>query len=140
MLMNFYLDVVSVKKRIFSGFVKKIRVSGSEGELGIYPGHVQLLSIIKPGIVYFVHKADKKEECIYISGGILEVQPSIVSILADIAIHAIDLDRSRILEAKKNAEEKIKNQNIKIKKDDILLKISQEIAKLRVLEIMDKFK
>jgi len=138
--MNFYLDVVSVKKRIFSGFVKKIRVSGSEGELGIYPRHTQLLSIIKPGIVYITHELDQKEECIYISGGILEVQPSIVSILADVAIRAIDLDRNRILKTKKNAEENIKNENIKIKKDDILLQISKEIAKLKVLEIMDKFK
>ncbi|ADP66417.1 F0F1 ATP synthase subunit epsilon [Buchnera aphidicola str. TLW03 (Acyrthosiphon pisum)] len=99
--MNFYLDVVSLTKTIFSGFVEKIRVSGSEGELGIYPGHAQLLSILKPGMVYIFHKKDKKEECIYISGGILEVQPSVVSILADVAIHAIDLDRSRILKTKK---------------------------------------
>ncbi|ACL29843.1 F0F1 ATP synthase subunit epsilon [Buchnera aphidicola str. APS (Acyrthosiphon pisum)] len=138
--MNFYLDVVSLTKTIFSGFVEKIRVSGSEGELGIYPGHAQLLSILKPGMVYIFHKKDKKEECIYISGGILEVQPSVVSILADVAIHAIDLDRSRILKTKKNAEESIKSNNTKINKDAILLQISKEIAKLRVLEVMDKFK
>lgn len=138
--MNFYLDVVSLTKTIFSGFVEKIRVSGSEGELGIYPGHAQLLSILKPGMVYIFHKKDKKEECIYISGGILEVQPSVVSILADVAIHAIDLDRRRILKTKKNAEESIKSNNTKINKDAILLQISKEIAKLRVLEVMDKFK
>ncbi|QCI17435.1 F0F1 ATP synthase subunit epsilon [Buchnera aphidicola (Acyrthosiphon lactucae)] len=138
--MDFYLDVVSVKKRIFSGFVKKIQVSGSEGELGIYPGHTQLLSIIKPGIVYIVHKENAKEECIYISGGILEVQPTVVSILADVAIRAVDLNRERILKTKKDAEEHIKKKDIKIKKDDILLQISKEIAKLRVLEMMDKFK
>ncbi|QCI21912.1 F0F1 ATP synthase subunit epsilon [Buchnera aphidicola (Lipaphis pseudobrassicae)] len=136
--MNFYLDIVSLEKRIFSGEVKKIRVSGSEGELGIYPGHVQLLSIIKPGMIYIFHK-DKKEECIYISGGILEVQPNTVSVLADTAIRAIHLNRENILKAKKEAEENIDN-NIKMKKNDILLKISKEIAKLRVLEMMDKFK
>ncbi|WP_172599344.1 F0F1 ATP synthase subunit epsilon [Buchnera aphidicola] len=138
MFMNFYLDIVSLEKRIFSGEVKKIRVSGSEGELGIYPGHVQLLSIIKPGMIYIFHK-DKKEECIYISGGILEVQPNTVSVLADTAIRAIHLNRENILKAKKEAEENIDN-NIKMKKNDILLKISKEIAKLRVLEMMDKFK
>lgn len=137
--MNFYLDIVSLEKRIFSGEVKKIRVSGSEGELGIYPGHVQLLSIIKPGMIYIFHK-DKKEECIYISGGILEVQPNTVSVLADTAIRAIHLNRENILKAKKEAEENIDNNNIKMKKNDILLKISKEIAKLRVLEMMDKFK
>ncbi|QCI15716.1 F0F1 ATP synthase subunit epsilon [Buchnera aphidicola (Artemisaphis artemisicola)] len=137
--MNFYLDVVSLKKSIFSGLVKKIRVSGSEGELGIYPGHTQLLSIIKPGLIYISHINNKKEY-IYISGGILEVQPNIVSILADVAIHAIDLNREYILKEKQNAEENIKNENTEIEKKNILLKISQEIAKLRVLEIMDKFK
>ncbi|WP_261979415.1 F0F1 ATP synthase subunit epsilon [Buchnera aphidicola] len=139
MSMNFYLDVVSLKKSIFSGLVKKIRVSGSEGELGIYPGHTQLLSIIKPGLIYISHINNKKEY-IYISGGILEVQPNIVSILADVAIHAIDLNREYILKEKQNAEENIKNENTEIEKKNILLKISQEIAKLRVLEIMDKFK
>ncbi|WP_178918886.1 F0F1 ATP synthase subunit epsilon [Buchnera aphidicola] len=137
--MHFYLDIVSVEKRIFSGLVKKIQISGSEGEMGIYPGHTQLLSIIKPGIIYISHK-NKTEECLYISGGILEVQPSIVSILADIAIRGADLDRERILKAKKQAEECFKSQDKTIKKDDLLIQISQEIAKLRVLEIISKLK
>ncbi|WP_343154263.1 F0F1 ATP synthase subunit epsilon [Buchnera aphidicola] len=137
--MDFYLDIVSVEKRIFSGLVKKIRVSGSEGEMGVYPGHSQLLSIIKPGIIYIFHQ-DQTEEYLYISGGILEIQPSIISILADIAIRGSDLDRKRILEAKKQAEEYFKNQDNTMKKDDLLIQISKEIAKLRVLEMMDKFK
>lgn len=137
--MHFYLDIVSVEKRIFSGLVNKIQVSGSEGEMGIYPGHTQLLSIIKPGRIYISHK-NTTEEFLYISGGILEIQPSVVSILADIAIRGVDLDRARILEAKKQAEERFKNQDKKIKKNDLLRQISQEIAKLRVLEIMNKLK
>lgn len=137
--MDFYLDVVSVEKRIFSGSIDKIRISGSEGEMGIYPGHSQLLSIIKPGIIYIYHK-NKTEECLYVSGGILEVQPSIISILADIVIRGVDLDRKRVLKAKKQAEEYLKKEIIKVKKDDVLFEISKEIAKLRVLEIMDKFK
>nr|WP_254056375.1 F0F1 ATP synthase subunit epsilon [Buchnera aphidicola] len=140
MYMSLYLNIVSLKERIFSGLVKKIRVTGSEGELGIYPGHTQLLSIIKPGMVYIFHKENETQECIYISGGILEVQPSVVSILADIAIRAIDLDRDHILQTKHHVEENIKNQNTKIIKDEMLLKIAQEIAKLRVLEMMDKYK
>ncbi|ALD14981.1 ATP synthase F0F1 subunit epsilon [Buchnera aphidicola (Aphis glycines)] len=139
MSMHFYLDIVSVEKRIFSGLVNKIQVSGSEGEMGIYPGHTQLLSIIKPGRIYISHK-NTTEEFLYISGGILEIQPSVVSILADIAIRGVDLDRARILEAKKQAEERFKNQDKKIKKNDLLRQISQEIAKLRVLEIMNKLK
>ncbi|QCI18009.1 F0F1 ATP synthase subunit epsilon [Buchnera aphidicola (Aphis nasturtii)] len=137
--MHFYLDIVSFEKRIFSGLVEKIQVSGSEGDMGIYPGHTQLLSIIKPGIIHISHK-NQTEECLYISGGILEIQPSIVSILADIAIRGADLDQERILKAKKQAEECFKNQDKNIKKDDLLIQISQEIAKLRVLEIMNKYK
>ncbi|QNS01767.1 MAG: F0F1 ATP synthase subunit epsilon [Buchnera aphidicola (Pentalonia nigronervosa)] len=137
--MNFYLDIVSAKKRLFSGLVKKIRVSGSEGEMGIYPGHVQLISAIKPGTIYIVHN-DQKKEYIYISGGILEVQPNIVSILADVAIYAADLNKDRILKTKKNAEELMNNKHAKVNKVDILLKISQEIAKLRSLEIMNKLR
>lgn len=137
--MNFNLDVVSVNKSIFSGSVKRIRVSGSEGELGIYPKHVQLLTTIKPGIVHIFYE-DNKEECIYISGGILEVQPLSVCILADVAIRAVDLNRERILKSKKNAEKYINNRQLIENKDDILLKISKEIAKLRALEIMDKLK
>ncbi|QCI21345.1 F0F1 ATP synthase subunit epsilon [Buchnera aphidicola (Hyadaphis tataricae)] len=137
--MNFHLDVVSLEKRIFSGEIKKLRVSGSEGELGIYPGHLQLLTLIKPGILYVVHKNHKKE-CLYISGGILEIQPFIVSVLADIAIRAVDLDRELILKDKKKAEEAVLDDSFKINKNHILVKISQEIAKLRVLEMMDKFK
>ncbi|WP_261979559.1 F0F1 ATP synthase subunit epsilon [Buchnera aphidicola] len=139
MSMHFYLDIVSFEKRIFSGLVEKIQVSGSEGDMGIYPGHTQLLSIIKPGIIHISHK-NQTEECLYISGGILEIQPSIVSILADIAIRGADLDQERILKAKKQAEECFKNQDKNIKKDDLLIQISQEIAKLRVLEIMNKYK
>ncbi|AAM67581.1 F0F1 ATP synthase subunit epsilon [Buchnera aphidicola (Schizaphis graminum)] len=137
--MDFYLDIVSVEKRIFSGLVDRIQVSGSEGEMGIYPGHTQLLSIIKPGVIYIFHK-NKTEECLYISGGILEVQPSVVSILADVAIRGIDLDRKRVVKAKKQAEEYFKKETTNVKKDDVLLEISKAIAKLRVLEIMDKFK
>lgn len=137
--MDFYLDVVSVEKRIFSGLIDKIQVSGSEGEMGIYPGHTQLLSIIKPGVIHIFHK-NKNEECLYISGGILEIQPFSVSILADVVIRAFDLDRERVLQAKKKAEENFQKENIGLKRDDILLEISKAIAKLRVLEIIDKFK
>ncbi|CAL4317620.1 ATP synthase epsilon chain [Buchnera aphidicola (Cavariella theobaldi)] len=135
--MAFYLDVVSIEKRIFSGLVKTIRVSGIEGELGIYSGHTQLLSIIKPGMIYIKH-LDHKKEYIYISGGILEVQPSVVSILADLAIHAIDLDRASILKEKTQAEEYIKSALIKAQRDNMSIQLSKAIAKLRVLEMAEK--
>ncbi|WP_422667484.1 ATP synthase F1 subunit epsilon [Buchnera aphidicola] len=135
--MDFYLDIVSIEKRIFSGLVTKIRVSGSEGELGIHAGHVQLLSIIKPGLIYIFH-TNNQEEYIYISGGILEVQPSIVSILADVAIHSNDLNYTVILEEKKQIEENIQNTSIKINKEHMLLELSKIKEKLRILDMIKK--
>ncbi len=79
---------------MFSGLVEKIRVTGSEGELGIYPGHAPLLTAIKPGMIRIV-KQHGHEEFIYLSGGILEVQPGSVTVLADTAIRGQDLDEAR---------------------------------------------
>ena len=138
-LMNFHLDIVNIKKSIFSGSVKKIQVSGSEGNLGIYPGHTQLLSMIKPGIIY-IHDKNNKEKIFYISGGILEVQPSIVSILADTVICAEDLNRQCIVEERRIAEKCMKDRQLKKEKQLYLLTISQAIAKLRVLDILEKSK
>ncbi|MCE1848654.1 F0F1 ATP synthase subunit epsilon, partial [Enterobacter hormaechei] len=80
--MTYHLNVVSAESRMFEGLVQKIQVTGSEGELGIYPGHAPLLTAIKPGMVRIV-KQFGEEEVIYLSGGILEVQPSGVIVLAD---------------------------------------------------------
>lgn len=85
MAMTYHLDVVSAEQQMFSGLVEKIQVTGSEGELGIYPGHAPLLTAIKPGMIRIV-KQHGHEEFIYLSGGILEVQPGNVTVLADTAI------------------------------------------------------
>ena len=78
MAMTYHLDVVSAEQQMFSGLVEKIQVTGSEGELGIYPGHAPLLTAIKPGMIRIV-KQHGHEEFIYLSGGILEVQPGSVT-------------------------------------------------------------
>lgn len=80
MAMTYHLDVVSAEQQMFSGLVEKIQVTGSEGELGIYPGHAPLLTAIKPGMIRIV-KQHGHEEFIYLSGGILEVQPGNVTVL-----------------------------------------------------------
>lgn len=85
MAMTYHTDVVSAEQQMFSGLVEKIRVTGSEGELGIYPGHAPLLTAIKPGMIRIV-KQHGHEEFIYLSGGILEVQHGSVTVLADTAI------------------------------------------------------
>lgn len=139
--MIYHLNIVSAEKKIFYGMVKKIQVSGSEGELGIFAGHTALLTSIKPGIINIT--SDTEEiEYIYISGGILEVQPKIVTILADTAIRCVDIDQNKALEAKKNAEKQIdvNGYNDINKYKEISIELSKAIAKLRVIELTRKIK
>lgn len=98
-----HLDIVSAEKQIFSGEVQMIFVTGEEGELGIAPGHSQLLTALKPGHVRTL-RTDGEEEVFYVSGGMLEVQPYIVSVLADTAVRADDIDEAAALSAKEQAE------------------------------------
>ncbi|MFQ3264952.1 MAG: F-type H+-transporting ATPase subunit epsilon, partial [Colwellia sp.] len=90
-LLTVNLNVVSAEESLFSGSIKSLQITGSEGELGILPGHAPLLTSLKPGMV-LITKADGNEEVIYLSGGMLEVQPNNVIVLADIATRAADLD------------------------------------------------
>ncbi|MEG9476263.1 F0F1 ATP synthase subunit epsilon [Mannheimia indoligenes] len=130
MTSQFELTVVSAESKIFEGTVTSVRVSGVDGELGIYAGHTPLLTAIKPGMVKFT-LADGKEEFIYVSGGFLEVQPTIVTVLADTAIRGDELDEQRILAAKRKAEETLSKTN----DADLTAKLAKEIAKLRVYEL-----
>ncbi|MFZ2314934.1 MAG: F0F1 ATP synthase subunit epsilon [Gammaproteobacteria bacterium] len=97
------LDIVSAEKQIFSGEVEMIFVTGEEGELGIAPGHSQLLTRMRPGHVRAI-MPNKEEEIFYISGGMLEVQPYITTVLADTAIRASDIDEAAAIAAKEKAE------------------------------------
>jgi len=135
--MTYYLDVVSAEKQMFSGWVQKIQVTGSEGELGIFPGHAPLLTAIKPGMVHIV-KQHGEEEFIYLSGGILEVQPRVVTVLADTAIRGNDLDEARSLEAKRKAEEHIRNSHADVDYAQASAELAKAIAKLRVIELTRK--
>ena len=130
MASQFELTVVSAESQIFNGEVTSVRVSGVDGELGIYAGHTPLLTAIKPGMVKFA-LADGKEEFIYVSGGFLEVQPKVVTVLADTAIRGEELDEQRILAAKRKAEESLSKTN----DADLTAKLAREIAKLRVYEL-----
>lgn len=130
MASQFELTVVSAERKIFEGSVTSVRVSGVDGELGIYAGHTPLLTAIKPGMVKFTF-ADGKEEFIYVSGGFLEVQPTVVTVLADTAIRGDELDEQRILAAKRKAEETLGKTN----DADLTAKLAREIAKLRVYEL-----
>ena len=104
-----HVDVVSAEESIFSGEAKFVALPGENGELGILPRHTPLITRIKPGAVR-IDKADGSgEEFVFVAGGILEVQPNTVTVLADTAIRGHDLDEAKALEAKQLAEEAMKN-------------------------------
>lgn len=136
-LTSYKLEVVSAESHLFSGDVQRIRVTGSEGELGIYPGHTPLLTMIKPGMVGIV-KSDGEEEFIYLSGGILEVQPKSVTILADTAIRGEDLDEARAQDAVREAQERIHNPNSDISFAQASAELAKALAKLKVIDLTRK--
>ncbi len=104
-----HVDVVSAEQQIFSGEAEFVVLPGEAGELGIYPRHTPLITRIKPGAVRIRPAGGGEEEMIFVAGGILEVQPSIVTVLADTAIRGHDLDEAKALEAQKRAEEALRN-------------------------------
>jgi len=137
MATTYHLDVVSAEKQLFSGLVEKIQVTGSEGELGIFPGHTPLLTAIKPGMIRIVRE-NGQEEFIYLSGGVLEVQPGNVIVLADTAIRGKDLDEARALEAKRQAEEHMHGSHGDVDYAQASAELAKAIAKLRVIELTKK--
>jgi F-type H+-transporting ATPase subunit epsilon len=117
------VDVVSAEESIFSGEAKFVALPGESGELGILPGHIPLITRIKPGAVR-IEKADGGEEFVFVAGGILEVQPHLITVLSDTAIRGHDLDEAKASEARKVAEEAVKNA----KSDIDLAKATSELA------------
>ncbi len=104
-----HVDVVSAQKSIFSGEAKFVALPGEMGELGILPRHTPLITRIKPGAVRIERADNGEEEFVFVAGGILEVQPHGVTVLADTAIRGHDLDEAKALEAKAQAEEAMRN-------------------------------
>tara|TARA_B100001250_G_C19264845_1_gene556491 strand:- start:59 stop:475 length:417 start_codon:yes stop_codon:yes gene_type:complete len=109
------LEIVSAEKAIFSGEATMVVAPGKDGDLGIAPKHTPLLTTLRPGEVE-VHKEGEDKEYIYVTGGILEVQPHMVTILADSATHSEELDEEAAIEAKNQAEQALKGAD---KKEDL---------------------
>src|SRR5438270_6523966 len=103
-----HVDVVSAEEQIFSGQAKFVALPGEAGELGILPGHTPLITRIRPGAVR-IEAENGEEEFVFVAGGILEIQPGAVTVLADTAIRGKDLDEAKAAEAKRLAEEALKN-------------------------------
>src|SRR5512144_27730 len=108
-----HVDVVSAEEQIFSGEAEFVVLPGIMGELGIYPRHTPLLTQIRPGAVRLKLPNQDQEELVFVQGGFLEVQPHHVTVLADTAIRARDLDEKAAMEAKRAAEEAMKNRDDK---------------------------
>ncbi|RZJ84639.1 MAG: F0F1 ATP synthase subunit epsilon [Massilia sp.] len=128
-----HVDVVSAEEQIFSGEAKFVALPGESGELGILPKHTPLITRIKPGAVR-IERPDGSEEFVFVAGGILEVQPNRVTVLADTAIRGKDLDEAKAVEAKKQAEEALKNAKSELDQAAIqneLLTLAAQVAALR---------
>jgi F-type H+-transporting ATPase subunit epsilon len=127
-----HVDVVSAETLIFSGEAKFVALPGESGELGIMPRHTPLITRIKPGAVR-IEKADGSEEFVFVAGGILEVQPNIVTVLADTAIRGKDLDEAKAEEAKKRAEEALRNQDASIDYAVAQAELASAVAQLAAI-------
>jgi len=137
MAMTMHCDIVSAEQEIFSGRVTMVSATGSLGELGIMAGHAPLLSGIRPGPVRL--KFDNgEEEVFFASGGFLEVQPGVVTILADTAQRAEDLDEAAALEAQQNAQRALEDRNADIEFSVAAAQLAEAMAQQRTLAELKK--
>lgn len=133
MAMTVHCDVVSAEEKIYSGLVEMLTATGTEGEMGIQYGHAPLLTELKPGSVRIV-KQDGKEEILYVSGGYLEVQPNLITLMADTAIRAKDVDEAAALEAQKEAEKALANKTGEFEYSRAAAELAEAAAQLRTIQ------
>jgi F-type H+-transporting ATPase subunit epsilon len=135
-----HVDVVSAESLIFSGEAEFVALPGESGELGIYPKHTPLITRIRPGAVRIKKVGSDEEEFVFVAGGILEVQPNGVTVLADTAIRGSDLDEAKATEAKKLAEESMVNKDSKIDYAKAQSELATAIAQLAAIARLRKIK
>lgn len=131
------LEIVSAERAVFSGVVQMIAITGTVGELGIYPGHRQLLTSLKPGQLKAILE-NGKEELFYISGGMLEVQPSSATILADTALRAADLDEAAALAAQEEATRLLADKKSGMEYSRAMTELAEAAAQLRAIQMLRK--
>ena len=132
-----HLDIVSAEEEIFSGNVKNIIASAIMGEVGIYPKHTPMITPLKPGEVKIITE-ENEEKLFFISGGVIEVQPDIVTVLADTAIRGKDLDEAKAIESKKRAEEALADKSDNIDAAKALAELAQAAAQLKMIDAIRK--
>ena len=134
-----HVDVVSAEGEIFSGPAKMVFVPASEGDIGIAPRHAPLLTLLKAGEVR-IQTPDGAEPLIFVGGGVLEIQPKKVTVLADTALRAKDIDEAAALAAKQRAEEALKDKVDKISQAEALAELTRAAAQLKLIEKLRKLK
>lgn len=138
MAMTIHIDIVSAEKSLYSGIAEVVIAPGQRGELGIYPRHTPLLTTLKPGSVRIKVPGQAEEELVYVSGGILEVQPHIVTILSDSAIRGTDLDEAKALDAKRAAEDAMKDKAATLDYAQAQVELAQAVAQLAAIKKLRK--
>lgn len=136
MAMTVHVDIVSAEEEIFSGLAEFVALPGESGELGILPGHMPLMTRIKPGAVRVKIPNQSDEELVFVAGGLLEVQPGLVTVLADTAIRGKDLDEAKALDAKKRAEEALQDKSAEIDYAAATAELAEAIAQLAAIKKM----
>lgn len=133
MAMTVHVDIVSAEESIFSGLAEFIAAPGQMGELGIYPRHAPLITRIRPGAVRIKVPNQAEEELIFVSGGMLEIQPQLVTILADTAIRGEELDEAKALEAKQNAETALRDRASAVDYARAQAELAEAIAQIQAI-------
>lgn len=137
MTMTVHVDIVSAEQEVFSGMAEMVFASAELGEVGITPRHAPLISKLNPGEVR-VKVSEKESQAFYVSGGLLEVQPHLVTILADTAIRAKDIDEAAALQAKAAAEEALNDKSGKIDYATAQAQLAQAMMQLRTIDRLKK--
>lgn len=137
MAMTIHCDIVSAEEEIFSGLAEMVVASGSLGDLGVSYGHAPLLTALIPGPVRVI-KQNHEEEVYYVSGGYLEVQPGVITILADTALRAHDMDEAAALEAQKEAQHALSNQSGEFDYSRAATQLAEAAAQLRTIQQIRK--
>jgi F-type H+-transporting ATPase subunit epsilon len=133
MAKTLHVDIVSAEQAIFSGEAEMVVAPGEAGELGVLPEHAALLTRIKPGTLRIKIPGESREEIIYVSGGMMEVQPHVVTVLADTSIRAENLDEAKALEAKRAAEDAITNRTGDMEIAEAQAVLAESIAQLAAI-------
>lgn len=135
--MSVHCDIVSAEKEIFSGLVEMVIAAGSEGDLGVAPGHTPLLTALNPGPIRVI-KQGGEEEIFFVTGGFIEVQPNVVTILSDSAQRASDMDEAAAMQAKEEAEKALHNKSADFDYSKAASQLAEAAARLRTIQQLRK--